>query len=85
MNIRICCTGVKMINIIIIEDSEDDYKYLADAIHRYAEQSGEVFSVKHYVSALLFLNEYKADADISRCRYNIYGYRTARYKWRACQ
>ena len=53
-----------MINIIIIEDSEDDYKYLADAIHRYAEQSGEVFSVKHYVSALLFLNEYKADADI---------------------
>ena len=53
-----------MINIIIIEDSQDDYKYLADAIHRYAEQSGEVFSVKHYVSALLFLNEYKADADI---------------------
>ena len=50
-----------MINIIIIEDSEDDYKYLADAIHRYAEQSGEVFSVKHYVSALLFLNEYKAE------------------------
>lgn len=53
-----------MVNIIIIEDSEEDYKYLANAIHRYSEQSGEVFSIKRYISALIFLNEYKADADI---------------------
>ena len=53
-----------MINIVIIEDSEEDYKYLADGIREYSEKNGEAISVRHYASALKFLDEYKMDADI---------------------
>lgn len=53
-----------MINIVIIEDSEEDYKYLADGIREYSEKNGEAISVRHYASALMFLDEYKMDADI---------------------
>ena len=53
-----------MINIAIIEDSREDYEFLAEGIKEYSEKSGEAVSVRHYESALRFLDEYKFNYDI---------------------
>ncbi len=53
-----------MINIAIIEDSREDYEFLAEGIKEYSEKSGEAVSVRRYESALRFLDEYKFNYDI---------------------
>ena len=53
-----------MISIAIIEDSREDYEFLANGIKKYSESSGELVAVRHYESALKFLDEYNFDFDI---------------------
>ena len=53
-----------MITIAIIEDSREDYEFLAEGITEYSEKSGEAVSVRRYESALRFLDEYKFNYDI---------------------
>ena len=53
-----------MISIAIIEDSREDYEFLADCIKKYSKSSGELVTVRHYESALKFLDEYKFNYDI---------------------
>ncbi len=53
-----------MINIAIIEDSQEDFEYLARGIQEYSKSSGEAVTVRHYESALRFLDEYKFNCDI---------------------
>ena len=53
-----------MINVAIIEDNDSDYNFLSDNIDKYSKEKACEFSISRYVSALKFLSEYKADADI---------------------
>ncbi len=53
-----------MINVVIIEDNDSDYDFLSENIMRYSKEKTCEFSISRYVSALKFLSEYKADADI---------------------
>ena len=53
-----------MINVIIVEDSEQDALALKNALDRYGRENDLSFSVRHYESALVFLAEYKSGADI---------------------
>lgn len=53
-----------MINIAIIEDSQEDFEYLAEGIQKYSEQSQEPVAIFHYESAIKFLDEYKFEFDI---------------------
>ena len=53
-----------MINIAIVEDSNKDFEFLTEGIKKYSEKSGEAVSVRHYESALRFLDEYKFNYDV---------------------
>lgn len=53
-----------MVRVAIIEDSEEDFAYLASLIQKFQAENGEEIFIKHYTSGLLFLDEYKSDADI---------------------
>lgn len=53
-----------MINIAIVEDSQEDFEYLARGIQEYSKSSGDAVTVRHYESALKFLDEYKFNYDI---------------------
>lgn len=53
-----------MISAVIVEDSKNDYYTLKECIDRFAEESGEQFTVKHYTATEPFFAEYECDADI---------------------
>ena len=53
-----------MIRIVVVEDSDADFQRLKNYIDVYALKRGVRFEVRRYSSALLFLSEYKSDADI---------------------
>lgn len=53
-----------MINIAIIEDTQEDFEYLAKGIQKYSAKSQEAVDIRHYESAFRFLDEYKFDFDI---------------------
>lgn len=53
-----------MIDIAIIEDSQQEAKCLADCLNRYAEQNQLQFQITHYPNAVLLLDSYKANTDL---------------------
>lgn len=53
-----------MINIAVIEDSQEDFEYLAKGIQEYSTSSQEPVNICHYETAFKFLDEYKFDFDI---------------------
>lgn len=53
-----------MINVVIVEDNAAEAKVLSKHLSDYAEREGVQFNVSVYSDAVMFLKEYKADADI---------------------
>lgn len=53
-----------MIDIAIIEDSQQEAKSLMDCLNRYAEQNQLQFQITHYPNAVLLLDSYKANIDL---------------------
>lgn len=53
-----------MIDIAIVEDSEQEAKNLTDCLNRYAERNQIRFQITQYPNAVLLLDSYKANIDL---------------------
>ncbi len=53
-----------MIHVAIVEDDPKDCGVLQEMLRRYSEDTGELFKIKCFKNAVLFLKQYKKEFDI---------------------
>lgn len=53
-----------MINVAIVEDDLNAFEVLKNYLDRYSKETGEIFSINHYSTAINFLHNYSSNCDI---------------------
>ena len=55
---------MRVINIAVVEDNEEEAQVLTDCLRQYAEQDHLQFQITHFANAVLLLDSYKANYDL---------------------